>query len=89
MADDSAPQEGFDVFLDPPGGHAWGFPKKFDQSFGNDVNGWLLANGYPESEIAQWPDRRVPCWAKKVIKHESGREVICAAPVKPSEPRSA
>ncbi|WP_125445825.1 hypothetical protein [Sphingobium indicum] len=71
MTDVSAPQEDFDVYLDPPGGHAWGFPKKFDPSFGDDVNGWLLANGYPEAEIAQWPDRRVPCWSKRVRKEGS------------------
>ena len=41
--------------IDPPNGHAFGFPKPFDDVSGEALNDWLLANGYPKEWIDLFP----------------------------------
>lgn len=54
-------------FIDPPNGHAYGFPKPFDGDLdGLDLNAWLKAKGYPLEEISQFPGE-VPC---RVLQRE-------------------
>lgn len=50
--------------IDPPNGHAFGFPKRFDgdvDALGRDgLAAWLLENGYPQEWIDLFPNG-VPC----------------------------
>lgn len=48
-------------WIDPPSGSRYGFPKPFDPAPGQAIDDWLLANGYPQSEIDKWHGRNVPC----------------------------
>lgn len=41
--------------LDPPFGHAFGFPKLFDGDIDAlDIQQWLRDNGYPEELLAEF-----------------------------------
>jgi hypothetical protein len=53
LVDDPPCQEhAMKVWIDPPSGWRWGFPKIYDRiEDGNDVQAWLLREGYPQSEI--------------------------------------
>ena len=46
------------VWVDPPSGHRYGFPKVFDTIEDGDMLQWLYDNGYPRdadpSYIRQW-----------------------------------
>lgn len=46
------------IFIDPPSGWKYGFPKQAPPTLremnGDDLNEWLLRNGYPEEEINYW-----------------------------------
>ena len=46
--------------IDPPNGHAFGFPKPFDGIEDDNLEGWLLANGYPQEWVDRFPGG-VPC----------------------------
>jgi hypothetical protein len=46
--------------IDPPAGWRYGFPKPYVPGDENSLDGWLLANGYPQHEVDQWP-KGVPC----------------------------
>jgi hypothetical protein len=35
-------------WVDPAGGHRYGFPRLYDPSRDGDMTEWLIANGYPE-----------------------------------------
>ena len=40
------------VWIDPPSGWRWGFPKIYDRvDDGADVRAWLVREGYPQAEI--------------------------------------
>jgi hypothetical protein len=39
--------------IDPPQGWRYGFPKVFDCDENEDVNTWLINNGYPKQLIEQ------------------------------------
>lgn len=40
------------VWIDPPSGWRYGFPKIYDRmDHGNDVLAWLVREGYPQTEI--------------------------------------
>jgi hypothetical protein len=41
-------------WIDPPSGWKYGFPRPYDPVLGQSIDEWLLANGYPQSEIDQW-----------------------------------
>ena len=52
------------VWIDPPGGWKYGFPKVWDQELNPDFNKWIIDEGYPwglkESfgpifYVRQWP----------------------------------
>ena len=44
--------------IDPPGGHAHGFPKRFTGDPETlEVNEWLVRNGYPQNEVDLFRDR--------------------------------
>jgi len=57
--------------IDPPGGHAYGFPKPLDACEGASIDEWLLANGYPKEEIDNFPEG-VPCRIYFVERAEFG-----------------
>ena len=40
-------------WVDPAGGHRYGFPRLYDPSQDGDMTEWLIANGYPESLAMQ------------------------------------
>ena len=43
--------------LDPPNGHAFGFPKSFEGDIDAlDFNSWLRENGYPEEWVKMFPN---------------------------------
>ena len=43
--------------IDPPNGHAFGFPKPFDGDISAlDFDIWLLDNGYPEEWVKMFPN---------------------------------
>lgn len=43
------------VFVDPPGGHRYGFPKLYDASIEEGtMYDWLVREGYPQSEIDRY-----------------------------------
>lgn len=42
------------TYIDPPGGWEFGFPKRFDGDV-NDIEPWLLANGYPQAWLDLFP----------------------------------
>jgi len=46
--------------VDPPAGAPFGFPKWLDDAEGIDLDGWLIANGYPEDWVRAYPNG-VPC----------------------------
>jgi hypothetical protein len=35
-------------WVDPAGGHRYGFPRLYDPATDGDMTAWLIANGYPE-----------------------------------------
>jgi hypothetical protein len=39
------------VYVDPPSGWQYGFPKVFDPIVDGDVMEWIVKEGYPQSEI--------------------------------------
>ena len=40
-------------WVDPAGGHRYGFPKLYDPATDGDMTAWLIASGYPESLAMQ------------------------------------
>jgi hypothetical protein len=48
-------------WIDPPSGWKYGFPKPFEAAPGQEINDWLINNGYPQSEIDSWQGRPIPC----------------------------
>lgn len=39
------------VWVDPPDGHLYGFPKIYEPQKDGYVNHWLIRNGYPKEKI--------------------------------------
>ena len=39
------------MWIDPPAGWKYGFPKVYDKSVDGDCTAWMLKNGYPQREI--------------------------------------
>lgn len=39
------------VYIDPPAGWQYGFPKVYDPKRDGDVLKWLVEQGYPQEEI--------------------------------------
>ncbi|MGK6320162.1 hypothetical protein [Sphingomonas sp. DT-204] len=48
------------MMIDPPDGHAYGFPKVYDGDPEQHLDDWLRENGYPEELIDRFP-AGVPC----------------------------
>jgi hypothetical protein len=45
------------VWIDPPSGWRWGFPKIYDRvEHGDDLRAWLVTEGYPSEEILRLGD---------------------------------
>jgi hypothetical protein len=40
-------------WVDPAGGHRYGFPRLYDPATDGDMTAWLIASGYPESLAMQ------------------------------------
>jgi hypothetical protein len=57
------------LFIDPPSGWKYGFPKQAPENFkefeAHDLNNWLIENGYPREEVEAWTNGgkydSVPC----------------------------
>jgi hypothetical protein len=49
------------TYIDPPFGWKYGFPKYYETP-PDDINKWLVDNGYPQSEIDIWKGKEVPCY---------------------------
>jgi hypothetical protein len=45
------------VYVDPPSGWQYNFPKIWDKEKYPDFNQWLVDNGYPKSLIEKLADR--------------------------------
>jgi hypothetical protein len=43
------------VWIDPPSGWKYGWPKLYDKEANPDFNKWLVDNGYPQSIIDEFP----------------------------------
>lgn len=39
------------IWVDPPSGWRWGFPKVYDPNKDGDPVEWIVAQGYPQSEV--------------------------------------
>jgi len=39
------------VWIDPPSGWQYGFPKVWDPEIDKDVMAWIVNEGYPQTEI--------------------------------------
>lgn len=39
------------IWVDPPSGWKYGFPKVWDSEKDGDALQWMIANGYPQKEI--------------------------------------
>lgn len=39
------------LYIDPPSGWKYGFPKIFDPATDGQFQEWLIKNGYPQKEI--------------------------------------
>jgi hypothetical protein len=46
-------------YIDPPAGWRYGFPKVLPDNV-QDINAWLVSEGYPQDIIDTFPDG-VPC----------------------------
>lgn len=44
------------VWVDPPSGWLFGFPKLWDETVNPDLNAWLVNEGYPQEEIDRYKD---------------------------------
>ena len=44
------------VWVDPPSGWKYGFPKMYDNQKNPDFFKWMVDNGYPQSIIDRNPD---------------------------------
>lgn len=44
------------LFVDPPQGWKYGFPKIYTAKKDGPLNAWLIKNGYPEKMINEWGD---------------------------------
>ena len=55
------------VFIDPPSGWKWGFPKEAPDNLRSmtedEFHAWLVSSGYPSTEIEYWKGSRggIPC----------------------------
>ena len=39
------------LWIDPPAGWKYGFPKVYDREVDGNCTEWMLKNGYPQKEI--------------------------------------
>ena len=44
------------LWVDPPNGHLWGFPKVWDSELYPSVTKWIHEQGFPDSKVEdlQW-----------------------------------
>lgn len=50
------PQRPVPMYIDPPSGWKYGFPKIYDKNTDGEVNEWLIKNGYPAKMIEELGD---------------------------------
>lgn len=53
------------IWVDPPSGWRYGFPKIYDPDKDGDMTEWLAAQGYPEEGEPSY----VRCWAVEEKEH--------------------
>jgi hypothetical protein len=68
MNDTTIEQSATVTMIDPDGGWKYGFPKQIPDDHQNDLNPWLIENGYPEFWVNYWNRTlgHVPCRLFKV-----------------------
>lgn len=57
------------LWVDPPSGWMWGFPKFVDDEYnemGEDKTEWYLKHGYPQSEIDAGMLQYIRCGLEKI-----------------------
>lgn len=56
------------IYVDPPQGYMYGFPKIWDKEKYPDFKKWLIKEGYPKKTIKKYGDNFV-CrfWESKII----------------------
>ena len=51
------------IWVDPPSGWKYGFPKIATEKDQNNINEWLIANGYPRTLIDELGEQFfIRCW---------------------------
>lgn len=51
------------LYVDPPSGWKYGFPKIIPEDRRDNVKSWLIENGYPQNEIDSLGEYfYVKCW---------------------------
>lgn len=58
------------IWVDPPSGWRYGFPKVWDSDKHPDLRGWLRTAGYPEDDL-----NHVRCWEADVKSDERAMSV--------------
>jgi len=54
------------LIIDPPSGWKYGFPKPFTKGDDEELEDWLLRNGYPQSEIDQGGAKYCRYWEHEI-----------------------
>lgn len=49
-------EEKKELYVDPPEGWRYGFPKVWDKNKYPDLNEWLVQEGYPKKQIKKYGD---------------------------------
>jgi hypothetical protein len=56
------------VYVDPPQGYMYGFPKIWDKNKDPDLKKWLVKQGYPRKTIKKYGDSFLcRIWESKVL----------------------
>ena len=73
------------TYIDPPSGWKYGFPKEAPANLREmteaQLNEWLVANGYPKSEVEAWTKsgkyKSVPCrFFTQAVEQEDAEELL-------------
>jgi len=53
------------VWVDPPNGWRYGFPKVWDKESHPDFKAWLFSQGYPKEEYESYQGNYIRYWEAK------------------------
>jgi len=69
------------IWIDPPSGWRYGFPKRFHREVDGDIIEWMIREGYPEAEIQKlgeqfywrsWAEESEPTEFRRGIPTKNG-----------------